>query len=241
MKIFLTISVLLIAVYSFGQSVVGKSVADVAKDFDSYYVFKQKEAGLFRTVFVKGTDDKAEYLYAYSNKDGVIKIQLDKTLLFPDGNYYGMIDSTVVESQADFVNGYAIVAAGDELGLLYGEAKFGAIDSTGKLIVEPRFFQLGSFSEGLAAYSESIDDRIESGYINTKGEKEIILPESLSRLYMRCYFKGDNFENGIAKMQIVQNNHDCNCSSTIVINRQGKILKQDGAILDAGYKEIFLD
>lgn len=241
MKVFFIILFIFFSGVIQSQEFVGKSVAEVAKSFDSFYVYPNTKTNLRRTVFVKGLEDEAKYLYTYSDNAGIIKIVLDKSLTFPDGNYYGFIDTAIVESPSNFCNGFAIVCAGDEVNHLYGTGKFGMIDSTGKIIVQPQYYNLGKFSEGLATYSELLDNRVESGYINSKGDKVIVLREELSNLYMGCYFRGGDFKNGVAIMNLVENGSDCNCSCTIVIDKSGKILNQDGVLLDANYNAINLD
>jgi len=223
------------------QSLVGKSLTDVSKEYDSYYVFKSNNSNLHGAVFVKGLEGDAKYLYVYSDSSGIIKIQLDERLSFAEPNYYGIIDPTIIDSPSDFKNGRAVVTKRDADNYLYGIGDFGMIDSTGKVVIEPKYYSLGKLSEGLIKYSEKHDRRVESGYLNAKGEKVIVMRDELSKLYMGCYFEGGDFKNGIAIMNLVENDSDCNCSCSIVIDKSGKILNQDGVLLDANYQVIKLD
>ncbi|MCG3179052.1 MAG: hypothetical protein BIFFINMI_01383 [Phycisphaerae bacterium] len=57
----------------------------------------------------------------------------------------------------------------DGLGRVQKNGRWGIVDSTGKVLIEPRFFQMQDFSHGLAA----VFDQGGWGYINRKGEMVI--------------------------------------------------------------------
>lgn len=91
------------------------------------------------------------------------------------------------------------------------EQKYGYIDKTGKLVIEPQFTFASDFSEDLA----KVCVKNKYGYINKKGEA-IIYPQ---------YENADNFSEGVAPVQLNGKWGYINKSGVIVIEPQFKSAK----------------
>jgi hypothetical protein len=213
------------------QIVAGQKVKEVAKKYDSHYVYKQPGATLFRAVFLKVVGEDASYFYTYCDSNETIKIVLDSKYSFTDENYWS-IDTTLTDSYSDFSEGFATIKD-KQTGLC------GYIDRTGKVVITPQFTIADKFSEGLAYFAllekcvggETRPNKM--GYINKQGERVIVLPKKLSELYACCYFKGSPFKNGVAILSTEEFGFDCNSGATLVIDRSGKVLNYTGYLLNA--------
>lgn len=91
------------------------------------------------------------------------------------------------------------------------DQKYGYIDNSGKLIIEPRFNFASDFSEDLAIVSV----KNKYGYINKKGET-VIYPQ---------YEKADRFSEGLAPVQLNGKWGYLNKSGVLVIDPQFKSAK----------------
>jgi len=218
------------------QTVVGQKVKDVAKKYDSYYVYKQPGLKLYRAVFLKTVEENPSFLYTYCDANETIKIMLDSNYSNTDVNY-GSIDTTFIDSYSDFSEGFAAIK----------EIKTGLngyIDSTGKIAIVPQFTIAGKFSEGLAYFAvleKCLGDETrpnKMGYINKASKRVIVLSRKLSELYACCYFSGSPFKNGVAILSTREFGFDCNSEATIVIDRTGKILNCTGDLLDVKYNPV---
>lgn len=87
--------------------------------------------------------------------------------------------------------------------------KYGFIDETGKLVVPLMYDEVGIFSEGLAFVAilnivwedKPADSQYNKiGYIDKTNKMVIQLPEELSKPSAKCYYKGQAFASGLAKM-----------------------------------------
>lgn len=218
------------------QTIAGQQVKEIAKKYDSYFVYKQPGASLFRTVFLKVVGEDASFLYAYCDSNETIKIVLDSKYSFTDENYWS-IDTTLTDSYSDFSEGFAAIKD-KQTGLS------GYIDQTGKVMITPQFTIADKFSEGLAYFAllekcvggETRPNKM--GYINKQGERVIVLPKKLSELYACCYFKGSPFKNGVAILSTREFGFDCNSGATLVIDRSGKVLNCTGYLLNVKYEPV---
>jgi len=77
--------------------------------------------------------------------------------------------------------------------------KCGFIDETGKLVVPLMYDEVGIFSEGLA-FVAILNIVWEDNYIDKTNKMVIQLPEELSKPSAKCYYKGQAFASGLAKM-----------------------------------------
>ncbi|MGB3693601.1 MAG: WG repeat-containing protein [Spirulinaceae cyanobacterium] len=82
---------------------------------------------------------------------------------------------TSVNQQIDteLTQGYRWARENQHLGVLVRD-KYGFIDKTGKIVIEPQFDQVHYFSEGLASISTGKYRRKCSGYIDKTGE--VVIP-----------------------------------------------------------------
>ncbi len=71
-------------------------------------------------------------------------------------------------------------------GIPPGGEIWGFIDKTGKMVIEPKYYQVWSFSQGLAAVGESISDEGRSYYLTHDGN--VAFPESFANAYP--FFEG---------------------------------------------------
>ena len=212
------------------QELQGQKVQDVAKKYDSYYVYKNNSSNLFRTIFHKRIENEDIFEYTYSDKAGIVRIHLNDSIFF-EGLKWGILDSISDYSNSDFSENRAAVISKKDF-------TYGFIDTTGKLVIEPAYNFVGSFKEGLAYFaqveacsgSQTIENK--TGYIDHNNNKIIQLPKELSNLYGCCFFLGENFKNGVALLSIREFNFDCNSYLTIVIDRTGKILNYSGYLRD---------
>jgi hypothetical protein len=109
-------------------------------------------------------------------------------------------------------------------------SKFGLIDLRGKPLTKFEFDKLGCFSEG-KAYAAILPNSYmsvavvdETGYIDKSGAWVIKLPEAMNILAGGCYYTGEPFHNGKAKMYIVEKDGDCSTSDVIEIHSNGEIV-----------------
>lgn len=84
-----------------------------------------------------------------------------------DGKYYMVNEKGSKISKQGFDNAYPFVSS--EPAAVCIDKKWGFVDSSGKIVIEPKFTEAKSFSNGLAPVSK---DGM-WGYINTKGEYRI--------------------------------------------------------------------
>ncbi len=224
------------------QSLIGKKVNEVAKNYTSYFIYKQGGSKLFRTVFLKKSSDEnsaPSFVFAYCDSAETIKIVLDSEFSFVD-EYYWEIDTTHINSSSDFSEGMAAVK--NKTTKLQGY-----INEQGKIVITPQYTYANQFSEGLAYFAilercngdETRPNKM--GYINKSNERVISLPPALAELYACCYFHGGLFRNGTAIMSTREFGFDCNCYSTIVIDKTGKILNYSGLLLDVFGVPVKLD
>lgn len=110
--------------------------------------------------------------------------------------------------------------------------KYGFIDETGKLVVPLMYDEVGNFSEGLAYVAilnivwedrpaDSQYNKI--GYIDKANKLVIQLPEELSKPTAKCYYKGQPFASGLAKMYGSQP-AQCPNLQPIAVYKDGKVI-----------------
>lgn len=239
-SLFMTIQFCFLATNA--QSLIGKKVNEVAKNYTSYFIYKQGGSKLFRTVFLKKSSDEnsaPSFVFAYCDSAETIKIVLEPEYSFVD-EYYWEIDTTHINSSSDFNEGMAAVK--NKTTKLQGY-----INEQGKIAITPQYTFAEPFSEGLAYFAilercngdETRPNKM--GYINKSNERVISLPPALAELYACCFFHGGLFRNGIAIMSTREFGYDCNCYSTIIIDKTGKILNYSGMLLDVNSRPVKLD
>jgi len=100
------------------------------------------------------------------------------------------------------------------------QKKWGFIDKTGKIVIPCQYDEVGKFSEDLA-YA-IIHGRM-TGYIGKDGAWKIeLIDDRFDNQY--CFYRGEPFENGIAKMYNVDKTKYCEEYETILINKSGEII-----------------
>jgi hypothetical protein len=224
------------------QSIIGKKVSDLAKSYNSHFIYKQAGSKLYRTVFLKKPSDEnlpPTFVFAYCDSTETIKIVLDQGYSFVE-DYYWEIDTNYINSSSDFSEGLAAVKN-------ISTKLQGYINEQGKIVIAPQYTFTDPFSEGLAYFAilercngdETRPNKM--GYINKSNERVISLPPALAELYACCYFHGGLFRNGVAIMSTREFGFDCNCYSTIIIDKTGKILNYSGLLLDVYGVPVKLD
>lgn len=219
----------------YGQSLSGKNIHELKEPYESYYIFPNSKSSLKRAV-IKSKDESGynKYTYCYTDQSGIIKIELMEPYIFADKEYLSYswdIDTNFKSSVSDFSEGLAAIR-NKETDLC------GFINSNGHIVIDAQYNYVGNFNEGLAYFAKLNEcfgenaKQNEVGYIEKSNKPIILLPEKLSLLYSCCYFMGGQFKNGVAIMKLVENNADCNCSPTIVIDKKGKVLNIYGNLYD---------
>jgi hypothetical protein len=228
-KVFLILLGCLPFVNSTAQPLVGKAIQEVAKQYDSYYVYKLSSNNLKRAILLKKvSENEVMFTYIYVDTSNVIKIQLQQPYAFVD-QMYNEVDTTITSSESDFSEGYAAIR--DE-----GKGLVGFIDIHGSIAIAPEYTKVGKFSDGLAFFAilercvggETRPNRM--GYIDKSNKKIIVLPKELSELSGCCYLHGGAFRNGIAIMTTKEFGFDCASSAIIVIDRSGRIINSEGSV-----------
>lgn len=163
-------------------------------------------------IFSKYED--TPHLFGFIDETGKMKINLS--------------DSLWTDSSTDgaFHEGRARV-------LCIAGGEFGYIDSSGTLRIKGEFNRAGPFSEGLAFAAilhqgrkpnQEEDYNYNIGYIDTAGKWVFQLPADITVQYGGCYYHGEPFKNGKAKMVLRENYSDCNTTDSFVIDNKGIIL-----------------
>ena len=110
--------------------------------------------------------------------------------------------------------------------------KYGFINETGQLVVPLMYDAVGPFSEGLA-YAAILnivwEDRPAGseynkiGYIDKANKWTITLPEDLTKPSAKCYYKGEPFLSGMAKMY---GSLPAQCPSlqAIIVSKDGNVM-----------------
>ncbi len=110
--------------------------------------------------------------------------------------------------------------------------KYGFIDETGKLVVPLMYDEVGVFSEGLAFVAilnivwedKPADSQYNKiGYIDKANKMVIQLPEELSKPSAKCYYKGQAFNSGLAKMYGSQP-AQCPNLQPIAVYKDGRVI-----------------
>ncbi|CAN5248777.1 hypothetical protein BH09BAC1_BH09BAC1_06240 [soil metagenome] len=110
--------------------------------------------------------------------------------------------------------------------------KYGFIDETGKLVVPLMYDEVGNFSEGLAFVAilnivwedKPADSQYNKiGYIDKTNKMVIQLPEELSKPTSKCYYKGQPFASGLAKMYGSQP-AQCPSLQPLGVYRDGRVI-----------------
>ena len=111
--------------------------------------------------------------------------------------------------------------------------KAGFMDRSGNIVIPFRYDVAGDFSEGkvFAAvltnwYMEQVGKN-QVGYLNKRGRWIFKLEPELANLANGCYFFGGRFENGMAEMNIMENDGDCVNWGKIVVDKKGRIVERD--------------
>jgi len=103
------------------------------------------------------------------------------------------------------------------------QKKWGFIDKSGKIVIPCQYDEVGKFSDGLAyaiIYGKM------TGYIGKDGAWKIELTEErFDNQY--CFYRGEPFANGIAKMYNVDKTKYCESYETILIDKTGKIIYEN--------------
>ena len=109
----------------------------------------------------------------------------------------------------------------------------GFMNKKGELVIKCQFDQVGNFSEG-KAYAAMITNsymnfvgKNRMGYINEKGEWVIELPHKTANLENGCYFEGSEFNDGMARMCIRENDGDCVNYGCLSVDENGKVFRED--------------
>jgi len=126
-------------------------------------------------------------------------------IIFTKSNLFSL--KRAIESPPKFIDG---------IGRIKVDGKYGYINSKGGVIIEPKYIEPDTFSEGLALVQEQSTVILafsgkctsEFYYIDKKGNKVISLPSEI------CY--AESYKNGMAR---VQNN-----KFTWFVNNSGKII-----------------
>lgn len=102
--------------------------------------------------------------------------------------------------------------------------KFGYVDKTGKPVIPCIFDKAGIFSEGVA-FAAILSEPAQVGYIGKDGQFVFTLHESYNKNYGGCYYHGQPFKNGKAKMQLAENGSDCDRSDSFFVDKNGTVTK----------------
>lgn len=92
--------------------------------------------------------------------------------------------------------------------------KWGYVDRTGKMVIEPRFDDVGKFSEGLAPFSVGLFDKAKWGFIDKTGSV-VIEPQFGEAL---------GFEDGLSAVRV----GDRITNKWVMIDKTGKVVLEPG-------------
>ena len=145
-------------------------------------------------------------------------------LINPNGNQWGYID----KSGQLVINGEEFVLArafSEGLAAVMGKNdKYGFIDKTGKFVIQPHFYRVGDFSEGLAAVNPvEADWPGNLAYINQRGQMVIKSMSTLPDRPMKAEFDLHyyRFCGGVARVSLGKNE---NSDLRGYINEEGKFI-----------------
>jgi hypothetical protein len=130
----------------------------------------------------KMKDDGKTWVRGFMDKTGKIVVGPWETFEW-NGKKYGSDSYKPLSFEVmPFVEGMAGICFYDEAKSSFdANGKCGFIDKTGKIVVEPKYKQIGYFSEGLAAVSEEADKSTgKFGYIDQTGNM-VIEPKFISK------------------------------------------------------------
>ena len=110
--------------------------------------------------------------------------------------------------------------------------KYGFINEQGELAIQLMYDDIGHFSEGLA-YAAILNIPWEDkpaeneynkiGYINASNEMVIELPDKYSKPSKKCYYVGELFTGGLAKMRVT-NPAQCPSYGPIAVDTEGNVM-----------------
>jgi len=101
--------------------------------------------------------------------------------------------------------------------------KWGFIDKTGKLVIPCQYDEVGYFSEDLC-YAVMYGKM--TGYITKDGAWKIELEDEKFE-NTACFYRGEPFKNGLAKLSSVDKTGICDTYESIIIDKTGKIIVQN--------------
>lgn len=182
------------------------------KEGDSYALYKAEK----KPVLVPGCDD---LLSVGVYREGVIPVT------HPKGRIMLIDDAGKEKATLNPIGGKEIIASGvgfvdGLLNITTEEDLMGMVDKSGKVVIEPKFSDLGVFSEGLAYAEKIINDETTRMYINKKGAEVFRVKKNIQLI-------DANFTNGL----IPAKDDDGRCG---FINKKGEFNKTGSKVSHIG-------
>lgn len=193
---------------------IGRSEPRFFNGFLTDYSTEKDAMGLYRILSTTDKKDVSDYKYSHviplGNSTILTIEKKEYTYLDKDLNViYKFIEDDIKKkfkydfnesfshfgkvSSSEFKSVFGAFSNGLSKFANYKVGKYGFIDKSGKMVIEPKYDHLNDFSEGYASFGNS--DRM-YGFINTKGE--VVIPAVYSNLPY-------SFNSGLAKVMSKDN------------------------------------